>query len=65
LDKGWGFVTVNNTDVQADNAAGLNKGIIGLVNKGKPRSLTGLGRVARLGLVGQQGDRLSARPTPM
>ena len=23
LDKGWGFVTVNNTEVQADNAAGL------------------------------------------
>ncbi|HSS12777.1 MAG TPA: hypothetical protein VLL04_02715, partial [Rhizomicrobium sp.] len=38
LDKGWGFVTVNNTDVQADNGAGLDKGIIGLVNKGQPRS---------------------------
>ncbi len=25
--------------VQADNAAGLNKGIIGLVNKGQPRKL--------------------------
>ncbi len=43
LDKGWGFVTVNNTDVQADNAAGLNKGIIGLVNKGQPRSLSDWG----------------------
>lgn len=39
LDKGWGFVTVNNNEVQADNGAGLDKGIIGLVNKGKPRSL--------------------------
>ena len=43
LDKGWGFVTVNNTDVQADNAAGLNKGIIGLVNRGQPRSLSDWG----------------------
>jgi len=43
LDKGWGFVTVNNTDVQADNGAGLNKGIIGLVNKGQPRSLSDWG----------------------
>jgi hypothetical protein len=43
LDKGWGFVTVNNSDVQADNAAGLGKGIIGLVNKGRPRSLTDWG----------------------
>jgi hypothetical protein len=43
LDKGWGFVTVNNNEVQADNGAGLDKGIIGLVNHGKPRSLTDWG----------------------
>jgi hypothetical protein len=43
LDKGWGFVTVNNADVQADNAAGLDKGIIGLVNKGQKRSLSDWG----------------------
>ncbi|HSS12407.1 MAG TPA: hypothetical protein VLL04_00845, partial [Rhizomicrobium sp.] len=43
LDKGWGFVTVNNNEVQADNGAGLDKGIIGLVNKGKPRSLSDWG----------------------
>jgi len=43
LDKGWGFVTVNNTDVQADNGAGLDKGIIGLVNKGQRRSLSDWG----------------------
>ena len=39
LEKGWGFVWRNTTDVQADNGAGLNKGIIGLVNKGQPRKL--------------------------
>jgi hypothetical protein len=39
LDHGWGFVGRNSNDVQADNGAGLDKGIIGLVNKGQPRSL--------------------------
>ncbi|MEO6526973.1 MAG: GDSL-type esterase/lipase family protein [Gemmatimonadaceae bacterium] len=34
---GWGFAFLNPTAVQADNGAGLTKGIIGLVNKGKPR----------------------------
>ncbi|EQB31719.1 alpha/beta hydrolase family protein [Sphingobium ummariense] len=43
LEKGWGFVWMNTTDIQADNGAGLDKGIIGLVNKGKPRSLTDWG----------------------
>jgi (4-O-methyl)-D-glucuronate---lignin esterase len=39
LAHGWGFVGRNSNDVQADNGAGLNQGIIGLVNKGQPRSL--------------------------
>ncbi|MGC2399233.1 MAG: acetylxylan esterase [Acidobacteriaceae bacterium] len=39
LQHGWGFVGRNSNDVQADNGAGLDKGIIGLVNKGQPRSL--------------------------
>ncbi len=39
LEKGWGFVSRNLNEVQADNGAGLNKGIIGLVNHGQPRSL--------------------------
>ena len=39
LDHGWGFVTVDVNAVQADNGAGLTKGIIGLVNKGLPRKL--------------------------
>jgi hypothetical protein len=34
---GWGFVFLNPTAVQADNGAGLTKGIIGLANKGQPR----------------------------
>jgi hypothetical protein len=39
LAQGWGFVGRNSNEVQADNGAGLDKGIIGLVNKGQPRSL--------------------------
>jgi hypothetical protein len=39
LQQGWGFVGRNSNEVQADNGAGLDKGIIGLVNMGRPRSL--------------------------
>ena len=34
---GWGFALLPPTSVQPDNGAGLTKGIIGLVNKGRPR----------------------------
>ncbi len=37
LAKGWGYATLIPTSVQADNGAGLRQGIIGLVNKGRPR----------------------------
>ncbi len=37
IADGWGFATVNPGSIQADNGAGLTKGIIGLVNKGQPR----------------------------
>ena len=39
LSKGWGFAVLIPTSFQADNGAGLREGIIGLVNKGKPRKL--------------------------
>jgi hypothetical protein len=39
LEAGWGFVARNSGQVQADNGAGLDKGIIGLVNHGQPRKL--------------------------
>jgi hypothetical protein len=35
---GWGFVMIDPASVQADDGAGLTRGIIGLVNKGEPRS---------------------------
>jgi len=37
LREGWGYAILNPVSYQADNGAGLRKGIIGLVNKGEPR----------------------------
>src|SRR5262245_29732326 len=37
LAAGWGYATISPPSIQADNGAGLTKGIIGLVNKGQPR----------------------------
>jgi hypothetical protein len=37
IAAGWGYVSLSTTSVQADNGAGLTKGIIGLTNKGRPR----------------------------
>jgi hypothetical protein len=37
LAAGWGYVTIEPNSIQADNGAGLTRGIIGLVNKGQPR----------------------------
>ncbi len=37
IADGWGYAFINPSSIQADNGAGLTKGIIGLVNKGQPR----------------------------
>ena len=37
IADGWGFASLSPTSVQADNGAGLTRGIIGLVNRGQPR----------------------------
>ena len=37
IADGWGYAFLNPGSIQADNGAGLTKGIIGLVNKGQPR----------------------------
>ena len=34
---GWGYASISPASIQADNGAGLTRGIIGLVNKGQPR----------------------------
>jgi len=45
LTHGWGYAAYDPLSVQADNGAGLDKGIIGLVNKGKPRDMNQWGAV--------------------
>ena len=65
IADGWGVVTINPGSIQADNGAGLTKGIIGLVNKGQPRKpddwgalrAWALGRVARPRLSGNRESR--------
>jgi hypothetical protein len=37
IADGWGYATISPASIQADNGAGLTRGIIGLVNKGQAR----------------------------
>jgi hypothetical protein len=37
IADGWGYASINPASIQADNGAGLTKGIIGLVNRGQSR----------------------------
>jgi hypothetical protein len=37
IGAGWGFALLDTASVQADDGAGITRGIIGLVNKGQPR----------------------------
>jgi hypothetical protein len=37
IARGWAYAIISTNTIQADNGAGLTRGIIGLVNKGQPR----------------------------
>ena len=37
IARGWAYAILSTTSIQADNGAGLTKGIIGLVNRGQTR----------------------------
>jgi hypothetical protein len=37
IARGWAYAILSTNTIQADNGAGLTRGIIGLVNKGQPR----------------------------
>jgi hypothetical protein len=37
IADGWGYVQINPSSIQADNGAGITRGVIGLVNKGQAR----------------------------
>ena len=49
LSRGWGYVNLNIGSVQGDCGAGLQAGIIGLVNKGQPRALDDWGGLSAWG----------------
>ena len=38
LERGWGYATISPATIQPDSGAGLTRGIIGLTNKGQPRT---------------------------
>jgi hypothetical protein len=37
IADGWGYALIDPSTIQADNAEGLTRGVIGLVNRGQPR----------------------------
>ena len=37
IGRGWAYAILSTSTIQADNGAGLTRGIIGLVNQGQPR----------------------------
>jgi hypothetical protein len=39
IAKGWGYAIIVPGSIQADNGAGLTRGIIGLCNRGRPRKV--------------------------
>jgi hypothetical protein len=43
IEAGWGYAIIDPNSIQADNGAGLTRGIIGLVNQGQPRRPTDWG----------------------
>lgn len=49
LRHGWAYIAYYPYSVQADNGAGLNEGIIGLVNGGRPRAPTEWGALRAWG----------------
>ena len=63
IADGWGVVTINPNSIQADNGAGLTKGIIGLVNKGQPRKPDDWGSLRAWGWGASRGlDYLESDP---
>ncbi len=59
IAAGWGFALLDPASIQADDGAGITRGIIGLVNQGTAAQTGGLGRSARMGLGRRARARLS------
>ncbi len=60
---GWGYVLLDPASAQADNGAGLTRGIIGLTNKGQPRKPDDWGALRAWGWAASRTlDYLQSRP---
>src|SRR6185312_1816773 len=63
IAAGWGFAMLDPASVQADDGAGLTRGIIGLVNKGQPRKPEDWGALRAWGWgAGRALDYLATDP---
>jgi hypothetical protein len=64
IADGWGFALVDPASIQADNGAGLTRGIIGLVNHGQPRKPDDWGALRAWAWGAERGlDYLQTDPT--
>jgi hypothetical protein len=64
IADGWGYASLNPTSVQADNGAGLTRGIVGLVNKGQARKPEDWGALRAWAWGASRGlDYLATDPT--
>jgi hypothetical protein len=64
IAAGWGYAQINPGSIQADNGAGLTKGIIGLTNKGQPRKPDDWGSLRAWGWGASRGlDYLETQPS--
>ncbi len=63
IAAGWGFALLDPASVQADDGAGITRGIIGLVNKGQPRKPEDWGALRAWGWgAGRAFDYLATDP---
>ncbi len=63
IAAGWGAVMINPSSIQADNGAGLTRGIIGLTNRGQPRMPDDWGSLRAWGWGASRGlDYLQTNP---
>jgi hypothetical protein len=63
IAHGWGYGSINPGSIQADNGNGLRQGIIGLTNKGEPRTPEQWGSLRAWGWgVGRLIDYFEANP---
>jgi hypothetical protein len=64
IGAGWGFALLDPASVQADDGAGITRGIIGLVNKGQPRKPEDWGALRAWGWgAGRAFDYLATDPS--